>query len=187
MGASQSIMTPENFSDKIFSIVLISILPQIDKKLVFSDDPENPHSLPYVSKKNLYEYYEDFNRRRKIDEYLERYILNDGENISQFISLLTQKLKKEIKPGKLVPAKTQAIPAPAKTQAMSAPPKKQATSAPVNVQAMPAPPLPLTETKADDPQRSAADQRLAKKKAKLEQRILNMVQAIDDESSRYSL
>ena len=109
MGASQSVVSPDDFKNYLYGTAVIMMAPRLDQSLQFKDcskiTEEDKNVLPLVlnstdDQNNLdlaeaYAQYYSNGREEAIDKYVTSHILNDKERLdsfmNQFISILKEK------------------------------------------------------------------------------------------------
>ena len=109
MGASQSVVSPDDFKNYLYGTAVIMMAPRLDQSLQFKDCSkiveEDKNVLPLVlnstedqNSVNLAEAYAKYygnGREEAIDNYVASHILNDQERLdsfmNQFISILKEK------------------------------------------------------------------------------------------------
>lgn len=110
MGADQSIMSVDEFSNRVMGTSVALLASQLDKDLTFapvtSITDEVSHVLPFVvdpsdvenhpksidDYTDLYASYYDSNRRAAIDKYLTESVLDTAEHTHAFLKLLVTRL-----------------------------------------------------------------------------------------------
>ena len=109
MGASQSVVSPDDFKNYLYGTAVIMMAPRLDQNLQFKDcskiKEEDKNVLPLVlnsteDQNNVdlaeaYAQYYSNGREEAIDNYVASHILNDQERLNsfmnQFISILKEK------------------------------------------------------------------------------------------------
>jgi len=105
MGNGNSLISVNDFTERVLGTVVATLSPQLDKELVFKTSKEikddDKHCLPLVNTplnpslddvtKQYSEYY-NYDKQTLINKYLENHILDSEEHIKEFLKLLVTRL-----------------------------------------------------------------------------------------------